>query len=174
MSFELRVDTDLSRRLHACSALLTALCQPVDHLLPTVPPRPPPMRRPALAIPPPYPVLDVLIIDDDRDTRVLLDYVCTAAGYQVDHASNGASGLAMTVASTPRLVLLDVHLPDMHGLAVADTLTTLPIPVVPAICLMTGDTGVAAPAITFPIVTKPFALDALVMQLASLLDPPAA
>lgn len=156
MPLELRVDTDLSRRLHVCAATLTALCEPgVPHAL----------HAPS--------VLDILIIDDDRDTRVLLDHVCTAAGYRVDHAPDGASGLTMALAGWPRLVLLDVHLPALDGRAVARHLQTLPQP--PIILLMTGDPRVLPDdCIPFSVVAKPFDLDALVTQIVLLLSAVAA
>ena len=70
MPFEIRVATDLARRLHDCQANLALHSQPI-----AAPGRPGmnPGTGPRAALPPLHSVLDVLIIDDDRDTRFLLD-----------------------------------------------------------------------------------------------------
>lgn len=159
MPLELQRDTALARRLHTCWEALN-----VATLL---------ASADLIALVPPAPLLDILVIDDDRDTRILLERVGTAAGYAVDHAPNGVSGLEMVLATAPRLVLLDVHMPDGDGRAVADQLRALPLPLRPAILLMTADPDLLTSPTPIPVVAKPFDLPALLTQVATLLAPPA-
>ena len=60
----------------------------------------------------------VLVIEDETDLRELLQYNLKAAGYDVQVANDGATGIAMARAHLPDLVLLDIMLPDTTGLDV--------------------------------------------------------
>jgi DNA-binding response OmpR family regulator len=57
----------------------------------------------------------VLIVEDDEGIRDMLKYNLTAAGFSVQEASDGASGLRTARTSRPDLVLLDLMLPGMSG-----------------------------------------------------------
>jgi two-component system, OmpR family, KDP operon response regulator KdpE len=59
----------------------------------------------------------VLIIDDDRAIRRVLEVNLRARGYTVDVAGTGAEGLALARCD-PDLVILDLGLPDIAGTAV--------------------------------------------------------
>jgi DNA-binding response OmpR family regulator len=59
--------------------------------------------------------LRVLVIDDDEDIRLLLRELLQRAGYSVDEASDGKTGLRHLFANPPALVILDVTMPDMDG-----------------------------------------------------------
>ena len=64
----------------------------------------------------------ILVVDDDA---AMLDYVAevlAGEGYTVERAADGASGLKQAIASPPDLVVLDVAMPGMDGLAVCDRL----------------------------------------------------
>jgi two-component system, OmpR family, KDP operon response regulator KdpE len=60
----------------------------------------------------------VLVVDDDpallRALRVALQH----AGYEVVTASNGEGGISETALSAPDVIVLDLGLPDIDGLAV--------------------------------------------------------
>jgi len=58
----------------------------------------------------------VLVVDDDRVTSALLQALLEEAGYVVEHAADGASGLARIAAGGIDLVLLDLVLPEVDGL----------------------------------------------------------
>ncbi len=62
------------------------------------------------------PPIDVLIVDDDRDTLDSLTAVVEGAGYSVATACNGWQALDQLRAVIPELILLDVVMPDMDGL----------------------------------------------------------
>ncbi len=59
-----------------------------------------------------------LIIDDEVQMRRLLRVALEAAGYAVREADAGQPGLAEIAMRRPDVVLLDLGLPDMDGLAV--------------------------------------------------------
>ena len=57
----------------------------------------------------------VLVVEDDEGIREMLKYNLTAAGFSVQEASDGATGLRTARTSRPDLVLLDLMLPGMSG-----------------------------------------------------------
>lgn len=59
----------------------------------------------------------VLIIDDESQIRRLLRLSLDAHGYQVREATTGQEGLQQTALARPDLIILDLGLPDMDGLA---------------------------------------------------------
>ncbi len=61
---------------------------------------------------------DVLVIEDDELLSIQLGELLRLQGYAVRLSGSGESGLAMALADAPDLVLLDVMLPDINGLAV--------------------------------------------------------
>lgn len=60
----------------------------------------------------------ILIIEDDSDLRGILRDSLADEGYQVYEAKNGEQGLTLALSKRPDLVLLDIILPGMDGLAV--------------------------------------------------------
>jgi len=57
----------------------------------------------------------VLVVEDDEGIREMLKYNLVAAGFSVQEASDGASGLRTARTARPDLVLLDLMLPGMSG-----------------------------------------------------------
>jgi DNA-binding NarL/FixJ family response regulator len=69
----------------------------------------------------------VLIVDDNARFRVRARRSLEADGYVVvAEASDGASALDAVPRHRPDVVLLDIGLPDMSGLEVAERLTDVP------------------------------------------------
>ena len=62
----------------------------------------------------------VLVVDDEKDLRSLLEYNLLQAGFTVVTAEDGTSALERVRESPPDLVLLDVLLPDMPGTEVLE------------------------------------------------------
>lgn len=60
----------------------------------------------------------VLIIDDEPQIRRLLRVCLERNGYKVIEAATGEEGIGRAVEHQPNLVLLDLGLPDMDGVAV--------------------------------------------------------
>jgi two-component system, OmpR family, KDP operon response regulator KdpE len=57
----------------------------------------------------------ILIIDDERQIRKLLEITLNSAGYHVLEAASGKEGLIMAAMHPPDLILLDLGLPDEDG-----------------------------------------------------------
>jgi two-component system, OmpR family, KDP operon response regulator KdpE len=63
-------------------------------------------------------VAKVLVIDDDASLLRALRLGLRAGGHEVVTAANGQQGLTMTASAAPDIVVLDLGLPDLDGLAV--------------------------------------------------------
>ncbi|MEO8260095.1 MAG: response regulator [Acidobacteriota bacterium] len=61
----------------------------------------------------------ILIVDNARLTRQLLELMLAPEGYRLDTASSGEKALAMVATQPPDLILLDVMTPDLDGYEVA-------------------------------------------------------
>jgi two-component system response regulator MprA len=61
---------------------------------------------------------DVLVVDDDRAVRAMLERTLRAEGYRVRSAADGGAALVHVERAAPDLVLLDVTMPGLDGLAV--------------------------------------------------------
>lgn len=57
----------------------------------------------------------VLIVEDDADTRAMLEVVLTQAGYEVQAAANGLDGYRQARDFRPDLVVTDFMMPIMDG-----------------------------------------------------------
>ena len=64
----------------------------------------------------------VLVVDDEPQIRRALGLNLGARGYQVLEAFTGETALATVKAERPDVVLLDLGLPDMDGMAVLASL----------------------------------------------------
>jgi CheY-like chemotaxis protein len=58
---------------------------------------------------------EVLVVEDDANTRGMLARVLAKAGWAVVEAEDGQQGLAALQANTPQLILLDLMMPVMDG-----------------------------------------------------------
>ncbi|MFZ1986467.1 MAG: response regulator, partial [Desulfatitalea sp.] len=60
----------------------------------------------------------LLIVDDERSMRELLDYMLSREGYTIALAENGRKAVEMIQANDYELVLTDIKLGDLTGLDV--------------------------------------------------------
>jgi len=60
----------------------------------------------------------ILVIDDERPTLQMFELYLGAYGYRVLTAASGEEGLAVFDAANPPIVLTDIKMPGMDGLAV--------------------------------------------------------
>src|SRR5215475_8446921 len=68
----------------------------------------------------------VLIVDDERDLRTLVDFNLRQAGFTTAQASTGAEALARARSLHPRVIILDLNLPDVSGMDVCRLLRADP------------------------------------------------
>src|SRR3954471_11772346 len=82
----------------------------------------------ALSSPPlPPPAMPtVLIADDDDDVRDVIAFKLQVAGYRTLSADNGRSALTMALENRPRMIILDVTMPQLDGLSVCYELHACP------------------------------------------------
>ena len=109
----------------------------------------------------------ILTVDDDPDILKLLGMRLKAAGYQVVAATNGEQALAQIAVSRPALVICDLRMPDMDGMAVFDAIHKTD-PSLPMIMLTAhGSIPEAVDATqrgVFGFLTKPFDSKVLLQQ----------
>ena len=77
----------------------------------------------------------VLLIEDEAQMRRFLKASLTAHGYRLLETATAEEGLRQATAYNPEIVLLDLGLPDLDGLAVIKRLrewTTVPVIVISA------------------------------------------
>ena len=85
----------------------------------------------------------ILVIDDEEPIRLLLTDILEMNGYEVISATNGIEGLRKTFSEAPRIVITDILMPEMTGLAFLQRVraqvpaSALPVIVVSAL----GDQG---------------------------------
>ena len=92
----------------------------------------------------------VLLVEDDEGIREMLRYNLAGAGYGVQEARDGATGLRLAQTRRPDLVLLDLMLPGMSGLEVCRALRRTSAKT-PIIMLTARDTAWSwAPTTTSP------------------------
>lgn len=66
----------------------------------------------------------VLLVDDDPHDREIYGRILCYNGFDVICADDGGSGMRLARRFVPDIVLLDIGLPDLHGLDLCSTLRT--------------------------------------------------
>ncbi|MEM9051594.1 MAG: response regulator, partial [Bacteroidota bacterium] len=59
----------------------------------------------------------VLVVDDDREMRASLSHLLLQGGFAVQLAKGGGEALDMLLTVSPDVVLSDVRMPGMDGIA---------------------------------------------------------
>jgi len=67
----------------------------------------------------------VLVADDDKETRLYLRALMQSWGCKVSEAQDGQEAIDMVSRECPDLVLLDLNMPKVNGLAAAETIRKL-------------------------------------------------
>ncbi|WP_413868029.1 response regulator transcription factor [Albidovulum sp.] len=118
----------------------------------------------------------VLIVEDEDNIALALDYVLTREGYDHERIANGAEALPRIRDTAPDLVLLDVMLPEVSGYEICQTVRMDPDLKDVKILMMTARgsamerrKGLALGADGF--IAKPFELKELRDAVRRLLDP---
>lgn len=117
----------------------------------------------------------ILIVDDEPNIVISLEYLMKKEGFQVAVATDGDEALTRAMEFVPDLVLLDVMMPKKSGFEVCQALRGEPTLAETKIVMLTAkgrDTemtkGLALGADAY--VTKPFSTSDLVLKIRSLLS----
>lgn len=68
----------------------------------------------------------ILIVEDNRDMRDVLHYYLTDEGFTVVSAGDGREGLYLTKAEHPDLIITDIAMPVLDGIALIKEVRVLP------------------------------------------------
>ncbi|MGN6430800.1 MAG: response regulator transcription factor [Gaiellaceae bacterium] len=114
----------------------------------------------------------ILVVDDDAPIRRMLERTLAAEGYSVSSSPDGGSAMASVERSAPDLVVLDVAMPGLDGLAVSRLLRRKGLGV--PILMLTARDGVpdrvaGLDAGADDYLVKPFAADELLARIRALL-----
>lgn len=108
----------------------------------------------------------ILIVEDDPSARSALRDLLEAEGYVVDTASRGDTALLCQRIAQPDLILADLVLPDLDGLAVARTTQA---ETGCAVVLMTGSERARGEDLEFALVMKPIDFEELLATMQRVL-----
>jgi two-component system KDP operon response regulator KdpE len=112
-------------------------------------------------------VTRVLVVDDEPQLRRALQISLRARGFEVLLAADGTEALHLFRTSQPEIVVLDIGLPDLDGLAVLTAIrrqSTVPVIMLSARA-DSADKVDALDAGADDYVTKPFGMDELLARL---------
>lgn len=118
----------------------------------------------------------VLIVDDEVNTVIALEFLMAQAGYQVDVARTGDETIAMLEQFAPDVILLDVMLPGIDGLDILQRIRANPACQHIAVIMVTArgrdvevTRGLALGADAY--ITKPFSARDLLAEVERCLNP---
>jgi DNA-binding response OmpR family regulator len=116
----------------------------------------------------------ILIAEDERDIRDLIEFTLKYAGHEVIKASNGAEAVEMAPQVKPDLILLDVRMPRMTGYEACKAIKAIEeVKNIPIVFLSAKgqpsemDSGMDAGA--YDYILKPFAPDQLTKRVSEIL-----
>jgi len=117
----------------------------------------------------------ILVAEDERDIRELINFTLTFAGHAVTQAANGEEALEVAQEILPDLIMMDVRMPKLTGYEACrqmkDIESIKDIPVVFLSAKGQDDeisTGLEAGAIDY--ILKPFAPDELTQRITEILQ----
>jgi DNA-binding response OmpR family regulator len=118
----------------------------------------------------------ILIVDDEPNIVISLEYLMKREGWETAVASDGEAALAALERSTPDLVILDVMLPHLNGFEVCRRLRADPRWRALRVLMLTAkgretevEKGLGLGADAY--VTKPFSTKDLITRIRALLPP---
>lgn len=84
----------------------------------------------------------VLLVEDTEDNRFMMRRLLEMTGYRVVEAMNGEEAVKLAQAETPHLILMDLSLPVIDGLAATRLIRKLPdLQSTPIIAVSAHDTS---------------------------------
>ncbi|MGD8492581.1 MAG: response regulator [Desulfobacterales bacterium] len=106
----------------------------------------------------------ILVIDDEKPTLSMFRLFLDAYGYRVYTAENGADGLEIFQKEKPAIVLTDIKMPGVDGLAVLQQIKEIAPETAVIVITGHGDTDLAEQAVALhavDFINKPIKKEAL-------------
>jgi len=72
-------------------------------------------------------IFKILLVDDEEDILEFISYNLEKEGYKVYTAKNGIEALKVAEKQVPHLVILDVMMPEMDGIATCEEMRKMPV-----------------------------------------------
>lgn len=117
----------------------------------------------------------ILIAEDERDIRDLIEFTLKFAGHEVHKAANGAEAVDLAPTVMPDLIMMDVRMPRMTGYEACRRLKEIDgVKDIPVVFLSAKgqdvemQTGIEAGAVDY--ILKPFAPDELTRRVSEILS----
>lgn len=117
----------------------------------------------------------ILVVDDEPNIVLSLEFLMKQAGYDVQTAADGEEALEVVREQPPSLILLDINMPKLNGYEVCEAVRANPDWKNTRIVMLTAkgrdierEKGLAVGADDY--VTKPFATQDVVAKVREILD----
>ncbi len=116
----------------------------------------------------------ILIAEDERDIRDLIEFTLRYAGHEVVKAANGAEAVELAPQVKPDLILMDVRMPRMTGYEACRALKDIEaVKDIPVVFLSAkgqeSEMNIGLDAGAYDYILKPFAPDQLTTRIAEIL-----
>ena len=105
----------------------------------------------------------LLVVDDDRAVRKLLERVALRAGFDVDTAKDGQHAIEMLEAKSYEIVIVDLMMPRVSGYELVERIQAFnPRPtVLVATAMANGDVARLDDSLVRRVIRKPFDIEAV-------------
>ena len=120
--------------------------------------------------------MKILIVEDNEDSRIYLETLLAANGYQVESAENGKIALALAKRQEPSLIISDILMPEMDGYALCravksdEKLRRIPFVFYTATYTDPKDEKLAMDIGASRFLVKPMEIDPFLMEVKTLLE----
>jgi CheY-like chemotaxis protein len=112
----------------------------------------------------------ILVVDDEPANLKILRYILNQEGYETAEAKDGLEALELLARSRFDLVISDVKMPRLSGVALAKhLLSEMPITPIVLMSAYDFDTREDIVAINVPCLSKPLSLDILLLEVQKVL-----
>ncbi len=118
----------------------------------------------------------ILVVEDNEDSRVLLESLLEANGYEVESAENGKVALTLATRRPPDLIISDILMPEMDGYVLCravkadELLRRIPFIFYTATYTDPADQKLAMDLGASKFIVKPMEIDAFLVEIKTLLE----
>lgn len=117
--------------------------------------------------------LKVLIVEDTLSLATVYEHKLNRAGFETAHVDTGAAALSRLRKGGVSVMLLDLQLPDVHGLQILETVRSEQLPVTVVVVTSSGSIKTAVEAMqagAYDFIVKPVADERLITTVRNALE----